>query len=73
MLDPDASPARFLAVEVAKGDIHLKSFSTLTHLGGPYDITLHELRVECFFPSDAARDEPMRRLARESGTAARTG
>jgi transcriptional regulator with XRE-family HTH domain len=51
-LDLDAAPVPFLAVELRKGDVHVKFFSTLTTLGVPYDITLHELRVECFFPAD---------------------
>jgi len=63
MLDLDASPEPFLAVELAKGDLQLKFFSTLTSLGVPYDITLHELRVECFFPADAASEALLRRLA----------
>jgi transcriptional regulator with XRE-family HTH domain len=63
-LDLDASTAPFLAVELAKGGLHLKFFSTLASLGVPYDITLHELRVECFFPADAASEELMRELAR---------
>jgi len=37
--------------------------SSLTSLGAPHDITLHELRAECFYPSE----ELMRRLAREPG------
>ncbi|MFX5656737.1 hypothetical protein ABTE24_21400, partial [Acinetobacter baumannii] len=27
-------------------------FSTLTTLGNPHDVTLQELRIECFFPAD---------------------
>src|SRR5262245_57793536 len=66
-LDLDASPAPFLAVELARGDIHLKFFSTLASLGVPYDITLHELRIECFFPADPSSEQLMRRLAEKSG------
>src|SRR2546425_2208273 len=62
MLDLDASPEPFLAVELAKDDLHLKFFSTLTTLGVPYDIPLHELRVECFFPADGASEALLRRL-----------
>jgi transcriptional regulator with XRE-family HTH domain len=65
-LDVDASTAPFLAVELAKGDVHLRFFSTLTTLGVPYDITLQELRVECFFPADAPSEALMRDLARRS-------
>lgn len=62
-MDLDASPAPFLAVELAKGDVRLSFFSMLSSLGVPYDITLQELRVESFFPADAASDDVMRRLA----------
>ena len=63
-LDLDVAPVPFLAVEMRKGETHLKFFSTLTSLGVPYDITLHELRVECFFPADEASDALLRDLAR---------
>jgi hypothetical protein len=63
-VDLDASTAPFLAVELAKGDLRLSFFSTLAGLGVPYDITLHELRVECFFPADAASEALLRRLGR---------
>jgi transcriptional regulator with XRE-family HTH domain len=62
-LDLDVAPVPFLAVEMRKGDLDIKFFSTLTSLGVPYDITLHELRVECFFPADAASEELLRGLA----------
>jgi transcriptional regulator with XRE-family HTH domain len=68
-LDLDAPAAPFLAVELAKDDLHLTFFSTLTSLGVPYDITLDELRVECFFPADEGSEALMRRLAREAGKA----
>jgi transcriptional regulator with XRE-family HTH domain len=61
-LDLDAAPVPFLAVELRKGPTHLKFFSTLTTLGVPYDITLHELRVECFFPADRASETVLRAL-----------
>jgi transcriptional regulator with XRE-family HTH domain len=68
-LDLDATPAPFLAVELRKGDLHIKFFSTLTSLGVPYDITLCELRVECFFPADAASEATLRDLAGTTSTA----
>ncbi|HXJ84050.1 MAG TPA: helix-turn-helix transcriptional regulator [Candidatus Methylomirabilis sp.] len=67
-LDLDAAPAPFLAVELRKGDLDIRFFSTLTSLGVPYDITLRELRVECFFPADAASEATLRRLAEENAT-----
>jgi transcriptional regulator with XRE-family HTH domain len=62
-LDLDLTPAPFLAVEMRKGDLDVKFFSTLTSLGVPYDITLHELRVECFFPADTASETRLRAMA----------
>jgi hypothetical protein len=62
MLDLDAPTAPFLAIEMKKRDIYLSFFTTLTTLGTPYDITLHELRIESFFPADGATDSALRRL-----------
>ena len=61
-LDLDAPTAPFLTIEMQKGNTHLKFFTTLTTLGTPYDITLHELRIESFFPADDATDTALRRL-----------
>jgi transcriptional regulator with XRE-family HTH domain len=61
-LDLDAAPVPFLAVELRKGNTRLTLFSTLTTLGVPYDITLHELRVECFFPADPDSETLLRAL-----------
>ncbi|MGH7346681.1 MAG: helix-turn-helix domain-containing protein, partial [Candidatus Rokuibacteriota bacterium] len=62
LLDLDASTAPFLAIELRKGDVGFSFFTVLASLGTPYDITLHELRIECFFAADAATDEALRRL-----------
>jgi transcriptional regulator with XRE-family HTH domain len=59
-LDLDAAPVPFLAVELRRGNTHVAFFSTLTTLGVPYDITLHELRVECFFPADRQSETLLR-------------
>jgi transcriptional regulator with XRE-family HTH domain len=61
-LDLDAPTAPFLAIEMQKGEAHLQFFTTLTTLGTPYDITLHELRIESFFPADDATDTALRLL-----------
>jgi transcriptional regulator with XRE-family HTH domain len=61
-LDLDAPAAPFLAIDMYKDDMHFRFFTTLTTLGTPYDITLHELRIESFFPADAATDTTLRRL-----------
>lgn len=63
-LDLDAPAAPFLTIEMQKGDTYLKFFTTLTTLGTPYDITLHELRIENYFPADEATDITLRQLGR---------
>jgi transcriptional regulator with XRE-family HTH domain len=66
-VDLDAPTAPFLAIEMRKGDVRFSFFTLLASLGTPYDITLHELRIECFFPADAATEEALRRLASRQG------
>ena len=61
-LDLDAPTAPFLAIEMQKGEVHLSFFTALTTLGTPYDITLHELRIESFFPADEDTDARLQRL-----------
>jgi transcriptional regulator with XRE-family HTH domain len=58
-LDLDASTAPFLAIELRKSDVHFSFFTVLASLGTPYDITLHELRIECFFPADEATERAL--------------
>jgi transcriptional regulator with XRE-family HTH domain len=62
-IDLDASTEPFLAMAFRKGDVSLSFFTTIASLGTPYDVTLHELRVESFFPADDATDRALRRLA----------
>jgi transcriptional regulator with XRE-family HTH domain len=45
--------APVLPVELAKNDLTLCFFTTITTFGTPHDMTLQELRLECFFPADA--------------------
>jgi transcriptional regulator with XRE-family HTH domain len=54
-LDTRALP--FLAVSIRKEDVALNMFTTITTLGTPHDVTVHELRIECFFPADEATAE----------------
>jgi len=53
----NAAPTEFaitpvLPMHFRKGNISLRLFTTIATLGTPQDITLQELRVECFFPMD---------------------
>jgi len=49
-----ANAGPVLAMHFRKRDISLKLFTTIATLGTPQDITLQELRIECFFPMDSA-------------------
>jgi hypothetical protein len=50
-------------VPAAKEGIDIRTFSTIMTLGIPQDVTLQELRVETFFPADAAPDHVLRSMA----------
>jgi hypothetical protein len=52
-----------LPVSFCKADRQFDFFSTVTTLGTPQDITLQEIRIECFFPANAATDRSARALA----------
>jgi transcriptional regulator with XRE-family HTH domain len=58
----DAGPV--LAMHFSKQDTSLRLFTTIATLGTPQDITLQELRVECFFPMDDATAKLLRRWAK---------
>jgi transcriptional regulator with XRE-family HTH domain len=49
-LEPTGGPV--LPMHFRKGEISLSLFTTIATLGTPQDITLQELRIECFFPMD---------------------
>lgn len=51
-LDRRALP--FLPFTVRKDGVELNLFTTVTTLGTPRDVTLHELRMGAFFPADEA-------------------
>jgi transcriptional regulator with XRE-family HTH domain len=63
-----------VAVSFAKGGERFAFFSTVTTLGTPQDVTLQELRIECFFPADPDTEGRIRALAGPAGSpAARAG
>lgn len=51
-LDRRALP--FLPLTIAHEGVTLNLFTTITTLGTPHDVTVHELRLESFFPADEA-------------------
>lgn len=46
-------PAPVLPMHFCKGQTSLHLFTTIATLGTPQDVTVQELRIECFFPADA--------------------
>jgi transcriptional regulator with XRE-family HTH domain len=56
----DGASAPVLPMHFRKGDVSLKLFTTIATLGTPQDITVQELRIESFFPTDAATAEVLR-------------
>jgi len=52
-----------LAMQFRKRDTALRLFTTIATLGTPQDITLQEVRIECFFPSDDRSDALFKSLA----------
>jgi len=60
--DLDRPPAPLLPLCFQRGGQTLRFFSTITTFGTPQDITLQELRIECFFPADEATRAAIVRL-----------
>ena len=52
-----------LTVEYLVGGKALSVFTTIATLGTPQDITLQEVRIECFFPADERSDALFKSLA----------
>ena len=44
----------FLPLSLRKDGVELNLFTAITTLGTPHDVTVHELRLETFFPADEA-------------------
>ena len=65
----DAQPPLVPLIPVAfrKDDRNFTFFSAITTLGTPQDVTLQELRIECFFPMDDETGRNMRALIEERG------
>ena len=60
---PLTANAPVLPMHFRKGETSLKLFTTIATLGTPQDITLQELRIESFFPSDSSTAEVLRSWA----------
>jgi transcriptional regulator with XRE-family HTH domain len=59
-------PPPVLTVDYLVGGKALSVFTTIATLGTPQDITLQEVRIECFFPADDRSDALFKSLAAKS-------
>jgi len=57
------TPPPLVAIQFRKDDLAMDWFSTVTTLGTPQDITLQEMRIECFFPANAETEAAAHALA----------
>lgn len=60
---PDTPLVPVLPITFAKNTRTFSFFSAVTTFGTPQDVTLQELRIECFFPNDAETERNVARLA----------
>lgn len=61
--DSEATSVPVVPVAFAKGSRRFSFFSAVTTLGTPQDVTLQELRIECFFPMDGETEANITALA----------
>ncbi len=59
-LGADAPP--LIPLVLRRDGVRLSLFSTIACIGTPLDVTLHELRIETFFPADAETEAAMQTL-----------
>ena len=50
----DALALPFLPMQILKDGVALNVFTSIATMGTPHDVTVHELRIESFFPADDA-------------------
>jgi transcriptional regulator with XRE-family HTH domain len=53
-LTADEPQTPVLVIHFRRGETSLRLFTTIATLGTPHDVTLQEIRIECFFPVDDA-------------------
>ena len=58
---PGGSPV--MTMQLKKDDLRLSFFSMFTALAMPADVTLQQLKIECFFPADDATAAQARQLS----------
>jgi hypothetical protein len=65
VLIPDETQAPVLPIHFIHGGTSLRLFTTIATLGTPQDVTVQEVRIECFFPADDLTAQTFRRWASE--------
>ena len=65
--DPTPSPSLLVPCELRLGTVELSMFTTLTNFGSPRDVTLDELAIELFYPTDDVTELALRTLS-DSGS-----
>jgi len=60
VLPVDEATPPVLAMHFRRDGTSLHLFTTIATLGTPLDVTVQEIRVECFFPADAATAQTLR-------------
>jgi transcriptional regulator with XRE-family HTH domain len=64
--DPTVEMLPLVPMHLRRNDLSVSFFSMITTLGTPRDVTLQQLKIECFFPADAATEQVARQLAAAS-------
>jgi transcriptional regulator with XRE-family HTH domain len=63
VLPSDDTQAPVLIIHFRRAETSLRLFTTIATLGTPHDVTLQEIRIECFFPVDDATAHAFRNWA----------
>ena len=63
---PGETRAPVLIIHFKSKETSLRLFTTIATLGTPHDVTLQEIRVECFFPMDDPTAQIFRDWARDA-------
>jgi transcriptional regulator with XRE-family HTH domain len=61
---PATTLAPVLPIHIRRGEVSLALFTTIATRGTPRDVTLQEVRIECFFPMDDATNQCFHAWAR---------
>ena len=70
VLPPAEAEAPVLGIHFRRAETSLRLFTTIATLGTPQDVTLQEIRIECFFPEDDATANIFRDWAAQSSAKA---